>query len=43
LWTHKVLTAARHIYKRAGFELTSSERRRSFGKVVVSEHWDLTL
>ena len=43
LWTHKVLTAARHIYKRAGFQLTSSERRRSFGQNVVSEHWDLIL
>ncbi len=43
LWTHKVLTAARHIYERAGFRLTSSERRRSFGQNVVSEHWDLIL
>src|SRR5215469_5285342 len=43
LWTHKVLTVARHIYERAGFQLTSSEPRRSFGQNVVSEHWDLTL
>jgi DNA-binding MarR family transcriptional regulator/GNAT superfamily N-acetyltransferase len=43
LWTHRVLTAARHIYERAGFQLKSSERRRSFGKNVISEHWDLTL
>jgi DNA-binding MarR family transcriptional regulator/GNAT superfamily N-acetyltransferase len=43
LWTHKVLTAARHIYERAGFRLTSSETRRSFGQNVVSEHWDLAL
>ena len=43
LWTHKVLTAARHIYKSAGFTLTSSEAKRSFGKAVVSEFWDLTL
>jgi GNAT superfamily N-acetyltransferase len=43
LWTHKVLTAARHVYERAGFRLTSSEARRSFGKNVVSEHWDLAL
>jgi GNAT superfamily N-acetyltransferase len=43
LWTHKVLTAARHIYERAGFQLTSSEARRSFGQNVVSEHWDLAL
>jgi DNA-binding MarR family transcriptional regulator/N-acetylglutamate synthase-like GNAT family acetyltransferase len=43
LWTHKVLTAARHVYERAGFRLTSSETRRSFGRNVISEHWDLAL
>jgi DNA-binding MarR family transcriptional regulator/N-acetylglutamate synthase-like GNAT family acetyltransferase len=43
LWTHKVLTAARHVYERAGFRLTSSEPRRSFGQDVISEHWDLAL
>jgi GNAT superfamily N-acetyltransferase len=43
LWTHSVLTAARAIYARAGFTLTSSEPRRSFGQDVVSEDWDLTL
>ncbi|MFZ3311306.1 MAG: helix-turn-helix domain-containing GNAT family N-acetyltransferase [Xanthobacteraceae bacterium] len=43
LWTHSVLTAARHIYQQAGFTLTSSEERVSFGKPVVSEHWDLQL
>jgi GNAT superfamily N-acetyltransferase len=43
LWTHKVLTAARHVYADAGFRLTSSEARKSFGKDVVSEHWDLAL
>ncbi len=43
LWTHSVLTAARHIYQQAGFTLTSSEERVSFGKAVVSEYWDLQL
>lgn len=43
LWTHQVLTAARHTYERAGFRLTSSEKRRSFGHDVVSEYWDLSL
>jgi hypothetical protein len=43
LWTHSVLTTARHIYERAGFRLTSSEPRCSFGQDVVSEHWDLML
>jgi DNA-binding MarR family transcriptional regulator/ribosomal protein S18 acetylase RimI-like enzyme len=41
LWTHSVLTAARLIYERAGFRLTSSEKRKSFGQDVVSEYWDL--
>jgi DNA-binding MarR family transcriptional regulator/GNAT superfamily N-acetyltransferase len=43
LWTHSVLTAARHIYQQAGFRLTSSEPRQSWGQDVVSEHWDLQL
>ena len=43
LWTHSVLTAARLIYERAGFRLTSSEKRKSFGKDVVSEYWDMKL
>jgi DNA-binding MarR family transcriptional regulator/predicted N-acetyltransferase YhbS len=43
LWTHGVLTAARHIYGKCGFTLTSSEKRKSFGKQVVSEIWDLKL
>ncbi len=43
LWTHSVLTAARHIYEKAGFTLTSSEPRHSFGVDVVAEFWDLEL
>jgi DNA-binding MarR family transcriptional regulator/ribosomal protein S18 acetylase RimI-like enzyme len=43
LWTHSVLTAARHIYQKAGFKLTRSERHRNWGRPVVSEHWDLEL
>ena len=43
LWTHSVLTAARHIYRQAGFKLVRSERHRSWGRPVVSEHWDLEL
>jgi DNA-binding MarR family transcriptional regulator/N-acetylglutamate synthase-like GNAT family acetyltransferase len=43
LWTHQVLTAARHVYAGAGFRLTSSEARKSFGQDVVSEYWDLVL
>ncbi len=43
LWTHSVLEAARHIYAEAGFTLMRSERHNSWGRAVVSEHWDLTL
>ena len=43
LWTHSVLTAARHIYEKAGFTLTSSEQRQSWGQDVVAEYWDLEL
>ena len=43
LWTHSVLSAARHVYEGAGFNLTSSEPRRSWGKDVVAEFWDLEL
>lgn len=43
LWTHSVLTAARHIYQSAGFKLMRSEEHQSWGQPVVSEHWDLDL
>ena len=43
LWTHSVLTAARHIYQDAGFKLMRSEEHQSWGRPVVSEHWDLEL
>jgi DNA-binding MarR family transcriptional regulator/N-acetylglutamate synthase-like GNAT family acetyltransferase len=43
LWTHSILTAARHVYEKAGFTLTSSEKRHSWSKDVVAEYWDLTL
>jgi len=43
LWTHSVLSAARHIYQKAGFTLMRSEEHRSWGQPVVSEHWDLEL
>ena len=43
LWTHSVLTAARHSYEKAGFTLTSSEPRHSFGVDVVAEFWDMEL
>ena len=43
LWTHSVLTAARHVYQQAGFKLMRSEPHESWGRRVLSEHWDLEL
>ena len=43
LWTHSILAAARHVYEKAGFTLTSSEQRHTWGKDVVAEYWDLDL
>src|SRR6185312_10267980 len=43
LWTHSILTAARHVYKNAGFKLTRTEPHTSWGKPVIGEHWDLEL
>jgi DNA-binding MarR family transcriptional regulator/GNAT superfamily N-acetyltransferase len=43
LWTHSILTAARRTYEKAGFTLTSSEPRHTWGKDVVAEFWDLEL
>jgi DNA-binding MarR family transcriptional regulator/GNAT superfamily N-acetyltransferase len=43
LWTHSILTAARHIYEDAGFRLVSTEQYKKFGQHLVGETWDLTL
>ena len=43
LWTHSILSAARHCYEKAGFTLTSSEKRHTWGQNVVAEFWDLEL
>jgi DNA-binding MarR family transcriptional regulator/GNAT superfamily N-acetyltransferase len=43
LWTHSILAAARRCYRKAGFTLTSSEKKHTWGKDVVAEYWDLDL
>ncbi|MBV9555938.1 MAG: MarR family transcriptional regulator [Pseudolabrys sp.] len=43
LWTHSILSAARHVYEKAGFILTGSEKRKSWSQDVVAEFWDLKL
>ncbi|MCE1253972.1 MAG: GNAT family N-acetyltransferase, partial [Anaerolineae bacterium] len=43
LWTNSILTAARHIYQKAGFKLVESEAYHDFGQDLVSETWELTL
>ena len=43
LWTNSVLHAARRIYQRAGFTLTSEEVHRNFGHELVAQVWDLEL
>ena len=43
LWTHSILTAARAIYRRAGYAMTDSEPHESFGHPLVGETWELTL
>lgn len=43
LWTNSILSAARGIYIKAGFQLVHSEAHHSFGHDLVGETWELPL
>lgn len=43
LWTQRELTAARRIYKAAGFRLVSEEDHEMFGMPLKAETWELRL
>jgi GNAT superfamily N-acetyltransferase len=43
LWTQRELTAARKIYKAAGFTLIAEEKHNMFGERLVAETWELVL
>jgi len=43
LWTNANLTAARNIYRKAGYRLLHSEAHHSFGHDLVGETWEMLL
>ena len=43
LWTQSNLYAARHIYKRSGFQVMREQQQHSFGKDLTAETWELNL
>jgi DNA-binding MarR family transcriptional regulator/N-acetylglutamate synthase-like GNAT family acetyltransferase len=43
LWTQDELDAARHVYKKAGFQVVEKKHHHSFGKDLTAETWELVL
>jgi DNA-binding MarR family transcriptional regulator/GNAT superfamily N-acetyltransferase len=43
LWTQDCLTAARHVYQRAGFELAEEGGHHSFGQDLTEQIWSRSL
>lgn len=43
LWTLSILEAARHLYKRYGFEPTDTAEHDIWGNHLIEERWDLVL
>ena len=43
LWTNANLTAARNIYRKAGYRLVHTEAHHSFGHDLVGETWEMSL
>lgn len=43
LWTHAELKAARRVYEKTGFQLTSEEAHAEWGVPVIGQTWELAL